>query len=84
MKPNRFRQVVKEGRIPLGTMVWEFGTRGMPKILEAADLDFVLIDMEHSTFDGERVADLLACRSCACRSRCITSWRAPWTQARSA
>ena len=60
MKPNRFRQVVKEGRIPLGTMVWEFGTRGMPKILEAADLDFVLIDMEHSTFDGERVADLLA------------------------
>src|SRR5437016_2489070 len=60
MKPNRFRQVVKEGRIPLGTMVWEFGTRGLPKILEAADLDFVLIDMEHSTFDGERVADLLA------------------------
>jgi 2-keto-3-deoxy-L-rhamnonate aldolase RhmA len=60
MKPNRFRQVVKEGRIPLGTMVWEFGTRGMPKILEAAGVDFVLIDMEHSTFDGERVADLLA------------------------
>jgi 2-keto-3-deoxy-L-rhamnonate aldolase RhmA len=60
MKPNRFRQVVKAGRIPLGTMVWEFGTRGMAKILESADLDFVLIDMEHSTFDGERVADLLA------------------------
>jgi 2-keto-3-deoxy-L-rhamnonate aldolase RhmA len=60
MKPNRFRQAVKDGRIPLGTMVWEFGTRGMPKILESADLDFVLIDMEHSTFDGERVADLLA------------------------
>lgn len=60
MKPNRLRQVAKEGRIPVGTMVWEFGTRGMPKILESADLDFVLIDMEHSTFDGERVADLLA------------------------
>jgi len=60
MKPNRFRQVVKEGLIPLGTMLWEFGTRGMPKILESAGLDFVLIDMEHSTFDGERVADLLA------------------------
>ena len=41
MKPNRFRQVVKEGRIPIGTLVWEFGTRGMPKILEAADLDRV-------------------------------------------
>ena len=60
MKPNRFRQVVSEGRIPVGTLVWEFGTRGLPKILEAADLDFVLIDMEHSTFDGEHVADLLA------------------------
>ena len=60
MKPNRFREVVKAGRIPLGTMVWEFGTRGIPKILEAADIDFVLIDMEHSTFDGEHVADLLA------------------------
>lgn len=60
MKPNRFRQVVSAGRIPLGTMVWEFGTRGMAKILESADVDFVLIDMEHSTFDGERVADLLA------------------------
>jgi 2-dehydro-3-deoxyglucarate aldolase/4-hydroxy-2-oxoheptanedioate aldolase len=60
MKPNRFRDVVKKGRIPLGTMVWEFGTRGMAKILEAADLDFVLIDMEHSAFDTERVADLIA------------------------
>src|SRR6266849_9471385 len=60
MKPNRFRQVVKEARLPLGTLVWEFGTRGLPKVLEAADIDFVLIDMEHSTFDGERVADLLA------------------------
>lgn len=60
MKPNRFQQVANEGRIPVGTLIWEFGTRGMPKILEAADLDFVLIDMEHSAFDGERVADLLA------------------------
>lgn len=60
MKSNRFRHVVREGRIPLGTMMGEFGTRGMPKVLESADLDFVLIDMEHSTFDGERVADLLA------------------------
>ena len=60
MKANRFKEVVREGRIPLGTMIWEFGTRGMPKILEAAGVDFVMIDMEHSTFDGERVADLLA------------------------
>lgn len=41
-------------------MVWEFGTRGMAKILEAADLDFVFLDMEHSAFSIERVADLIA------------------------
>jgi len=60
MKPNRFREMTTAGRIPIGTLIWEFGTRGMPKILESAGLDFVLIDMEHSAFDGERVADLLA------------------------
>jgi 2-dehydro-3-deoxyglucarate aldolase/4-hydroxy-2-oxoheptanedioate aldolase len=41
-------------------MIWEFATRGIAKILESADLDFVLIDMEHSEFDTDRVADLVA------------------------
>src|SRR5258708_35481825 len=78
MKPNRFRQVVKEGRIPLGTMMWEFGTRGMPKILESADLDFVLIDMEHSTFDGERVADLLALFKATPTAPCVRGPQRPY------
>ena len=59
MKPNAFRTAVAEHRIPLGHMVWEFGTRGIAKIVEAAGADFVLLDMEHSAFDGERIADLL-------------------------
>ena len=59
MKPNAFRAAVAEGRIPLGHLVWEFGTRGIAKIVESAGVDFVLLDMEHSAFDGERVADLL-------------------------
>src|ERR1044072_1827956 len=59
MKPNALRKAAPAGRIPLGHMVWEFGTRGIAKMVEAAGLDFVLIDMEHSAFDGERVADLL-------------------------
>ncbi len=61
MKPNRFKQVVAGGRIPIGHMVMEFGTRGLAKILEATGVDFVVIDMEHSAFDSERVADLIAC-----------------------
>ena len=38
----------------------EFGTRGIAKIMERADLDFALVDMEHSGFGIERVADLVA------------------------
>jgi len=60
MKPNRFREVVAAGRIPVGHMIMEFGTRGIAKIGEAAGLDFLLIDMEHTGFDTERVADLIA------------------------
>ena len=47
MKANRFREALAAGRMPIGHMVWEFGTRGMAKILDSADLDFVIYDMEH-------------------------------------
>lgn len=60
MKANRFREAIAEGRVPIGHMVWEFATRGMAKILDSADLDFVLIDMEHSGFDVDKVYDLIA------------------------
>lgn len=60
MKKNRFREAVAAGRMPIGHMVWEFGTRGMAKILESADLDFVIYDMEHSGFGIERIFDLIA------------------------
>ncbi|MEO7649292.1 MAG: aldolase/citrate lyase family protein [Bryobacteraceae bacterium] len=60
MKPNRFRQVIAEGRIPVGHMIMEFATRGMAKILDAAGADFVIIDMEHTGFDAGTVADQMA------------------------
>jgi len=60
MKANRFREVVAAGKIPVGHMIMEFGTRGIAKIVESAGLDFLLIDMEHTGFDSERVADLIA------------------------
>ena len=41
-------------------MIMEFGTRGIAKILDTADLDFVVYDMEHSGIDMERVCDLIA------------------------
>jgi 2-keto-3-deoxy-L-rhamnonate aldolase RhmA len=60
MKENRFQRVLRDGGLPAGHMVMEFGSRGLAKILAAADLDFVIIDMEHTGFDTERVADLIA------------------------
>jgi 2-keto-3-deoxy-L-rhamnonate aldolase RhmA len=60
MKDSRFRRVLQEGRVPIGHMIMEFGTRGIAKLLESAELDFVVIDMEHTGFDAERIADLMA------------------------
>lgn len=60
MKPNKYRQAIAEGRIPVGHMVWEFGTRGIAKIAENAGVDFIIFDMEHSGFEIERCFDLIA------------------------
>jgi 2-keto-3-deoxy-L-rhamnonate aldolase RhmA len=60
MKPNRFKQVLVEGKVPLGHMVLEFGTRGLARMLEVAGLDFVVVDMEHSGFSAANIADLMA------------------------
>ncbi len=60
MRSNRMREILAGGGIPLGHMLMEFGTRGIAKILESANLDFVVVDMEHTGFDAERIADLMA------------------------
>ena len=60
MKQNRFRQVLAAGKVPVGHMIMEFGTRGIAKLLEAADVDFVLYDMEHSGIEIDRIFDLIA------------------------
>ncbi|MBI3694733.1 MAG: aldolase, partial [Acidobacteria bacterium] len=60
MKSNLLRQRIAEGRIAAGHMIMEFGTRGIAKIVEAAGVDFVLLDMEHGGLELERLADLIA------------------------
>ena len=60
MKTNRFNEVRASGRIPVGHMIWEFGTRGIARILANADLDFVVVDMEHTAIDAAQIADLMA------------------------
>ena len=60
MKPNRLKQMLAEGKVPVGHMVLEFGTRGMPQMLEAAGVDFVVVDTEHSGFTSSDIADMMA------------------------
>ena len=60
MKENRLKRALAEGRIPYGHMIWEFATRGIARILDNADLDFVVLDMEHAANDLTEVADQMA------------------------
>ncbi|MFN3325682.1 MAG: HpcH/HpaI aldolase family protein [Bryobacteraceae bacterium] len=60
MKDNKFKKALAEGRIPVGHMVFEFATRGIARVLDSLDLDFAFVDMEHTGFDTDRVADLMA------------------------
>ncbi len=60
MRQNRFKELVAAGRVPVGHMIMEFATRGIARLLEAAGVDFCLVDMEHSGFGVDVVADLIA------------------------
>ncbi len=60
MKANRIRQAAAAGRVPVGHMLMEFGTSGIAKLCAFAELDFVLIDMEHGPFGIRQVAELIA------------------------
>lgn len=60
VKPNRVRQVWAEGRVAFGHMLMEFDTPGIAKLCDLADLDFVLIDMEHGPLTLSQVAGIIA------------------------
>lgn len=60
MPSNRVKQLLAEGKVPVGHMVWEFKTRGVATLIAGAGCDFAIIDMEHSGFSSDAVSDLLA------------------------
>ena len=60
MKPNRFAQLLSQGQVPIGHMLFEFNTRGVAQILDEAGVDFAVIDMEHSAFAIADLANLVA------------------------
>ena len=60
MQTNRVKALLAAGKVPIGHMVWEFKTRGIATLVAGAGCDFLLYDMEHSGFDLDAIADLLA------------------------
>lgn len=60
MKPNRCKEKMESGVVAAGHMLLEFNTRGVAQILAQADLDFVIMDLEHSSFSAANVADMIA------------------------
>ena len=49
---------MREGRVAFGSVIREFATRGIPRILDLAGFDYAQIDMEHGAYDMETLADL--------------------------
>jgi 2-keto-3-deoxy-L-rhamnonate aldolase RhmA/transcriptional regulator with XRE-family HTH domain len=48
------------GEVALGTMLFEFNTFGVPRILADAGADFVMIDLEHTGWGVPQIRPLLA------------------------
>src|SRR5258705_13081361 len=60
MRDNAVKRTLREGGVPLGSMVFEFNPPGLPRIAAAAGVDFLIYDMEHSGFDIETIRMLMA------------------------
>src|SRR5437016_6043777 len=60
MNENAYRVRAERGEIQIGTWVTMIRTPAVLTLLKAAGLDFAPIDMEHSPFSIETVADMAA------------------------
>lgn len=60
MKANPVKRKLMQGGTPLGTMVFEFSTPGIARIMAAAGAEFAVFDMEHTGWSVETVRMLMA------------------------
>jgi 2-keto-3-deoxy-L-rhamnonate aldolase RhmA len=60
MKNNAYRIRAERGDVQIGTWVTLIRTPAVLTLLQAAGLDFARVDMEHSPFSMETVADMAA------------------------
>ncbi|MFA5026442.1 MAG: aldolase/citrate lyase family protein [Candidatus Methylomirabilota bacterium] len=60
---NPLKTKLKRGETVWGTFVYEYGSAAVPRIMQAAGWDYILIDTEHAGFGIETVSSLLAVSS---------------------
>ena len=60
MKANRVKQTIRRDGKAIGTMLFEFATNGIARIVAEAGADFAVIDMEHTGWSIETVGRLIA------------------------
>jgi 2-dehydro-3-deoxyglucarate aldolase/4-hydroxy-2-oxoheptanedioate aldolase len=60
MRTNTVKQKIQQGGVSIGTMVFEFNTTGIARIIAEAGAEFVLFDMEHTGWSVETIRMLLA------------------------
>jgi 2-keto-3-deoxy-L-rhamnonate aldolase RhmA len=58
MRTNHVKRALRDGQVQVGTWIHTLGAPHLPQILATAGFDFVYIDMEHSAFSIETVAQL--------------------------
>jgi len=65
MRINPVKKALKAGKPVYGTMVVDWRSPGIAQILAGAGFDFLFIDMEHSPFSTETMAEIIrAARLC--------------------
>jgi len=59
MMGNRTKKALQEGKVIVGTMITEFASPEMPRLLGASGFDFAIVDTEHSPFSLETTINLV-------------------------
>ncbi|MER3436986.1 MAG: aldolase [Chloroflexota bacterium] len=60
MRANPVRKKLAAGEVAIGTMVFEFNTTGIGRIIGAAGVEFAVYDMEHTGWSIETIRMLMA------------------------
>jgi 2-keto-3-deoxy-L-rhamnonate aldolase RhmA len=60
MPINRVKKTLSKGGVVLGTMLFEFASPGMARIVAGAGADFITFDMEHSGSNFETIKQQIA------------------------